>query len=69
MRRQTNCVLMMAMIALAAANAARAEEPHQVALAIQISSAKTDGRYPLEMEQHDGNQKYLFEDVAMSEYY
>ena len=38
----------MAMIALAAANAARAEEPHQVALAIQISSAKTDGRYPLE---------------------
>jgi len=28
-----------------------------------------DGNYPLEQEHHDGNQKYLFEDVAMSEYY
>ncbi len=28
-----------------------------------------DGSYPLDMEQKDGNQKYLFEDVAMSEYY
>lgn len=35
----------------------------------RFCTACFDGRYPLEMEQQDGNQKYLFEDVAMSEYY
>jgi amidophosphoribosyltransferase len=28
-----------------------------------------DGDYPVEFELYDDNQKYLFEDVAMSEYY
>jgi len=35
----------------------------------RFCSACFDGNYPLEMEHPDGNQKYLFEDVAMSEYY
>jgi amidophosphoribosyltransferase len=28
-----------------------------------------DGKYPVQFEEHEDNQKYLFEDIAMSEYY
>lgn len=36
---------------------------------MSFCTACFDGNYPLAIEQSDDNQKYLFEEVAMSEYY
>jgi amidophosphoribosyltransferase len=36
---------------------------------LKFCTACFDGNYPLDIEISDENQKYLFEDVAMSEYY
>ncbi len=36
---------------------------------MHFCSACFDGNYPVEFESMDDNQKYLFEDLAMSEYY
>ena len=40
------------------------DRPH-----MSFCTACFDGRYPVEFEQNEDNQKYLFEDLAMSEYY
>nr|HPJ39231.1 amidophosphoribosyltransferase [Spirochaetota bacterium] len=36
---------------------------------MKFCTACFDGNYPLAIEQSEDNQKYLFEEVAMSEYY
>lgn len=40
------------------------DKPH-----MSFCTACFDGKYPVEFEQNEDNQKYLFEDLAMSEYY
>ncbi len=36
---------------------------------MHFCTACFDGNYPVEFDRGDGNQKYLFEDLAVSEYY